>query len=561
MLREVSQFVMEHHLLEDGDRIAAGFSGGADSVCLLLILRELQKEYDFTFFAVHVNHGIRGAEGEEDAAFAEQFCRKKGIPFQLFRADAPAEAARKKLSLEEAARKLRYECLREACCRESAGKIALAHQADDNAETVLFNLCRGADVRGVCGIRPERDGVIRPLLCVTRRQIEEYLREKGETYRTDSSNADLRFSRNRIRARVLPELAEINPRTVEHIFRFSGAMEELCSYLSDEALEKGGEAVRFFDENGTEIETSFKEKDRAENAGACPGAEITSGIAGGESPAAAKKNRQSGTDFFKEQKSPPAAREDLPRRENLPGNLHSQPGKAVQAEIRKDRFQGLPVVLQGELLYEILVELCGGSGDIAEVHVEALRELMGAQVGKRLDLPGSLTAVSGYETVTVQSEREKDRKSRDGRKEKRPDSGACAADGCFCLPVPGTLRLPDGREVRAEVFPFSGDMNEIPVKLYTKWFDCGKIKQIISVRRRKSGDYLTVTPEGGKKKLNEYLIDEKVPRSERDRLWVLAEGSSVLWVAGYRISEAYRVTEETREILEVQFSGPEQSIQ
>ena len=192
-----------------GARVLCAVSGGADSMCLLALLCETG---DYTTAAAHFEHGIRGEESLRDRAFVEAWCRARGIACFVGQGDAPARAAEKGLGLEEAARELRYAFLERTAEREGYDWIATAHNADDNAETMLLNLTRGSGAAGLCGIPPRRGRIIRPLLELTREEIEKYLRESGTPHVEDSSNADDTASRNRIRHRVTPVLRELNPR-------------------------------------------------------------------------------------------------------------------------------------------------------------------------------------------------------------------------------------------------------------------------------------------------------------------------------------------------------------
>lgn len=240
-MEKVYRLIEQEKLIEPGDFVLAGVSGGADSVCLLLLLLAYRSRCAFSLEVIHVEHGIRGEASREDAAFVEMLCRAHGIPCKICTVDAPGYAREHGIGLEEAARELRYGCYGKAA-RESGAehvRVALAHHADDNAETVLFQLVRGSGIRGLCGMRAFRamdDGtaVIRPLLAVTRSEIENYLREQGQNYREDATNLDTDYSRNRIRHKVLPELVKINPGAVEHMTRTAGMLMEVSEYLAGE---------------------------------------------------------------------------------------------------------------------------------------------------------------------------------------------------------------------------------------------------------------------------------------------------------------------------------------
>ncbi len=238
MRNKVRNFIEEHHMVEEGDCVLAAVSGGADSLCLLLTLLELHKELGIRLCAVHVEHGIRGRESLEDAEFVEKFCEKRQIPCRIYHCDAKGYARSKKLSLEEGARELRYRYFEQAAGEFGADKIAVAHNQNDCAETMLFHLARGAGLKGLCGIPAVRGQIIRPLLCVTRREIEHDLAQKNQSYRTDQTNGEILYTRNKIRHQALPVLCEINPGAVVHMHQsaaFVSEAAELIEELSEQA--------------------------------------------------------------------------------------------------------------------------------------------------------------------------------------------------------------------------------------------------------------------------------------------------------------------------------------
>lgn len=205
-------------MLPAGARVLCGFSGGADSTVLLHFLWEHREEYTISVSAVHINHLLRGEESERDQRTAEEFCRGRGIPLQIFRKDVKAFSQKEGLSLEEAGREIRYACFRKAASPFGENvRIATAHTASDLAETVLLNLVRGAGPRGLQGIPPVRGNIVRPLLSLTRREVEAYCSCYGLSYCTDSSNLLPEFDRNRLRLKVLPELKKLNPAVEERI--------------------------------------------------------------------------------------------------------------------------------------------------------------------------------------------------------------------------------------------------------------------------------------------------------------------------------------------------------
>lgn len=209
MRNAVLEALREYGMCTAGDTVTVGLSGGADSVCLLHLLYSLQAELSVTLQAVHVHHGIRGAAAERDAQFCRLFCEKLQIPLTVEYIDVPKISRETHESTEECGRRLRYEAFRRAAGEN--GKIATAHTADDNAETVLLNLTRGTGLRGLCGIPPVRGNVIRPLLFSSRAQVEQYCAENHLEYVTDETNFSDVYSRNRIRLEVMPVLKTLNP--------------------------------------------------------------------------------------------------------------------------------------------------------------------------------------------------------------------------------------------------------------------------------------------------------------------------------------------------------------
>jgi len=189
----------------DGSCITVGLSGGADSVFLLTVLKELQPRFGYALHAVHVNHNLRGEESVRDESFCRSLCSRLNIPLKTVSCDVQAYANENKLSTEEAARNVRY-----AVFSELQGKTATAHNADDNLETAVLNLTRGTAVKGLAGIPPVRGNIIRPILTVTRAEIEEYLSENGIDFITDSSNLTLDYTRNKIRHKIIPEMQKLN---------------------------------------------------------------------------------------------------------------------------------------------------------------------------------------------------------------------------------------------------------------------------------------------------------------------------------------------------------------
>ena len=229
--QRVSDFIRDNRLIERNDRIMAGISGGADSVCLLYVLMDLREDFSFELSCVHVEHGIRGAASRKDEEFVRKLCRDNNISLLVYHENVPEYADIHKLSLEEAARLLRYNAFDDALVKHNADKLATAHHKNDNAETFIFNMVRGSGLKGLSGIAPKRDRIIRPLLCLERQEIEAFLLERGIPFVTDESNLDETYSRNRIRHSVIPELYRIGDQAVEHIARLSDLIREADGFM------------------------------------------------------------------------------------------------------------------------------------------------------------------------------------------------------------------------------------------------------------------------------------------------------------------------------------------
>ncbi len=275
LMSEIKNFIVKHQLIEKGDCILVGLSGGPDSVFLLHALNTLKTSMGFRLFALHVHHGIRGAEADRDMEFSRDLCDGWDIPFKAVYVDAPGYAGDKGLSLEEAARILRYEAFEterqelfdryirgsadvqaqtyglEVGSKKAFGdyhsdascKIAVAHHMDDQAETVLHNMVRGSGIRGLSGMEPRRGFIIRPLLSVKRDYILSRLKDDGISYVIDSTNLDTQYTRNHIRTEILPELREINPEATAHIAHTAELLREADDFfirLASDYVDKYG---------------------------------------------------------------------------------------------------------------------------------------------------------------------------------------------------------------------------------------------------------------------------------------------------------------------------------
>ena len=232
MLSKVKDYIKQHNLLNSNDLYIVALSGGADSVALLLFLDEM----GYQVHAAHCNFHLRGAESDRDEAFCESLCLQKNIPFHRIHFDTLTYAETHHVSVEMAARELRYGYFEQLRKDIGASGICVAHHRDDSVETVLMNLIRGTGLRGLTGIQPRKGYILRPLLCVSRQEIEQYLQAKGQSYVTDSTNLVAEVQRNVVRLKVLPLLETINPAVADNIQRTAENLTEAQSVL-DVAIE------------------------------------------------------------------------------------------------------------------------------------------------------------------------------------------------------------------------------------------------------------------------------------------------------------------------------------
>lgn len=248
MENKVLNYIKENKMIKAGETVVIGVSGGADSVCLLHMLSKHRKELDIKLVVVHIHHGIRGESADRDAAFVEEMCKKEEVPFFLYKYNIPALAKEKGMSEEEAGRYARYEsfnkCLMDNSV-DSNGKIAVAHNKDDLAETMLFNLIRGAGVKGLKGITPVRDNIIRPVLCLERQEIEEYIKINNLTYIVDETNLTEEYTRNKIRLSIMPRIKEgINEQVVTHMEMAASNLALIDDYMENQCEVEMSRMVR-----------------------------------------------------------------------------------------------------------------------------------------------------------------------------------------------------------------------------------------------------------------------------------------------------------------------------
>ena len=248
MIDKIRAFCRRKELLHQGDRILLGLSGGADSSCLFLVLLELAMEWELTLVPVHINHNLRGKEAKKDECFCKELCQMHGLELLVVSMEVKELAKVNGWTLEEAGRNARYEAFSKLAKEYHCNKIAVAHHKNDQAETVLFQLFRGSRIKGLSGMSAKNGAIIRPLLCITREEIEQYLYEKNQTYCIDSTNFEEEYTRNVIRGRIIPAVKEIQPKAVEHIVETAEYLQKVELYLEHQTKELYQRAVK--EQNG-----------------------------------------------------------------------------------------------------------------------------------------------------------------------------------------------------------------------------------------------------------------------------------------------------------------------
>lgn len=222
MVHRIGKYIVKNMLLSPGSKVLVALSGGADSVALLVVLMKLGYRCE----AMHCNFHLRGEESNRDELFVTELCARHNVPLHTVHFDTTAYAKKQGISIEMAARELRYAAFEERRAKIGAEAIAVAHHRDDSAETLLLNLLRGTGIKGLCGIQPKNGYIVRPLLCVGRADIIDYLKWRNETFVTDSTNLTNDYTRNKIRLDIIPRLAEINPSVIESLAATANRLRE-----------------------------------------------------------------------------------------------------------------------------------------------------------------------------------------------------------------------------------------------------------------------------------------------------------------------------------------------
>jgi len=466
--QQVLRFIRQHDLVTGRRKLLVAVSGGPDSVCLLHVLSKLKKELDVELHVAHLNHRLRGTESDADAAYVDKLARRLGIPAAIESRDVQAYRSEYRLSLEEAAREVRYSFLAQVADSVGAERVAVGHTADDHVETVLMHLFRGSGTRGLRGLLPvsrwQAAGsslvILRPLLELTCEETAAYCRRHRLAPRTDASNLSTEPFRNKIRHQLLPELRKYNPRVAEALLRTARIAADDLAFMDEEA------------------------------------ARLWEKVA------------------------------------------HVEKGGVI---IRKKEFSVLPPALKRHLLRAAVESLLGNLKDIEAGHIEDMMDALGKPAGKVIDLPDGLNFAVEYDRYVLS-----------------PDSSSLCPfpvlEGEAALNIPGNTGIP-GWNIKAAVLPSSrtGEVGANAAE-FTAWLDFNITGDKLTVRRRRPGDRFQPLGMGQTKKLNEFMIDARIPRAWRRRIPIVCSPAQILWVVGWRIDERAKVTENTKQVLKLEFT-------
>lgn len=457
MLEKVKKTIERYHLIDTGDKIVVAVSGGPDSICLLHVLHNLAEEYQLQLFAAHLNHNFRGIDALMDAQYVANFCEKLNIISFIKSLDVPKYAKEHGLSSEEAGRILRYEFFDEVVEKVGATKIAIAHNQNDQAETVLMRLLRGTGIQGLTAIHHGRGRIIRPLLDINRKEIEEYCSIHQLSPRTDETNLEPIYHRNKIRLELIPYIQEhYNPNIIESLARTAEILKKDNDFIEEIAWE-AYRRVKIASKDGY-LELSIEEIQR----------------------------------------------------------LHS--------------------ALQSRVLRLATEDLVGKKEALEYKHIHSIVELLQKnETGKKILLPMGIIVRISYNKVIFTTEMQE---------ESNFYYELLEEDHLFVDEIQG--------EITTKIL-MRKDIKEISRDKYVKYFDYDKVVNNLNVRNRREGDRFWPLGLTGSKKLKDFFIDYKVDREKRNQIPLVCDGDEIMWVIGFRISEKYKVTDETTKILVIEY--------
>ena len=513
LYEKVRQYVIDNELITGGDTVILGLSGGADSVALFRILNKLKEEIDFKLKAIHVHHGIRQKSADKDEKFVRKLCEEYKTDLEVFHKDIPLICKITKESEEECGRRIRYEIFENASEKYDNAKIAVAHHMNDQAETVIFRMIRGSGVKGLSGMDVKRDNVIRPLLCARKDEIVEFLTGLSQKFRSDETNEDTNYSRNYIRKKILPKFEKLRENSIDHIILLSKEASEVNDFMEKKARELLSNAAKDANKNYLIKDSYIRYRCDV--------------IMAAEPVLARCAIRVMIEDAG-------VSLKDVSR--SHIGQIYDMLNKEGSSEIHLPR--GVKVIAENGIVYlnvkrsnKALHEIMAGA--------EKTDKTLGEGESTEAKNPSSEQAGSADETLG----------SRLVKDEGEPGYSVEVNEN-------GEYLLPGNIRVKTRLLA-DFDLESIPMEDHTKWLDYDKISQPLYLRPRKIGDYIIINTRGDEGNLKNYMINEKIPKSERDMIPILASGSKVYWVVGHRISEDVKVTNETQRVLELKIEEGE----
>ncbi|MCD8293570.1 MAG: tRNA lysidine(34) synthetase TilS [Prevotellaceae bacterium] len=502
MKRKVAQFIASQRLMEPGGKVLVAVSGGADSVALLRVLLAL----GYTCEAAHCNFSLRGAESLRDEAFVRSLCATLQVPLHVARFDTRREARTRHVSIEMAARELRYGWFEQLRSDVGAAVIAVAHHRDDSVETILLNLIRGTGISGLCGIRPRNGYVVRPLLCTSREEITAYLQAIGQPYVTDSTNLQPSFTRNKIRLRLLPLMEEMNPSVRQSLV-------DMATRLTDVAL------------------VYRHSMDEARQ----------------------RVQRPEGIDIAALQREPAPAALLFELLHPLGFNaaqtasiLHAVEGQAGKVflskewRVVKDRNLLLvtPRVRQAD-------EENKDEGDGEKFYADEKTVIIENREKLCADNKTVITEngkTSGADSKTVITDNGKT----SGADSKTVITGNGKTSGAH----------DDRPRLRIETFAYTADFN-IPRTKDTACFDADKLQQPLTLRRWQRGDSFVPFGMHGRKMVSDYFTDHKFSLPRKEKQWLLCCGDAICWLVGERVDNRFKVDSHTKQVMLVTLLPPD----
>ena len=490
MIEKVKNSIIENKLIKAGDRVVVGVSGGPDSISLLHALVGLKQELKFDIFCTHINHMIRGLESDLDEEYVKGFCKSYEIPISVYKFDIPKLAKDKKLSTEETARVCRYEAFEEERIKQSCNKIAVAHNKNDQVETLLMRLMRGTSPSGLACMEPIRDNIfIRPLLGISRKEIEDYCTKNKLNPRIDQSNSEPIFTRNKIRLELIPYLEQnYNENLIDSLYRLSKIAGEDKSYFAM--------VVEKF---------------------------ITNHVKFSASTVASNAAKKSDTGLQS-------------------GETDSKSGENVKAEFSIKAFNQEHPAIKKKILLK-LAEVIYMAEDISYINLEsAVKFLEVGKTSKKLEFPNGIFIEISYDKVIIKSRLSKQSIEKEYEDSEKEISKA----GCE-TPRVGKLQE---TIINPDAIRNLKDNDYIKYFDYDKILE-DNLKLIL--RKRRAGDFIKPLGMSGTKTIKEIFIDEKVPREERDEVMLVCLGSKVIWIIGSRLNEDFKVTKDTKQVLMLEY--------